>query len=359
MSDTDRARRIVESEGKVIEAAFGASGSGMGHRGYDNVPAEVSDTLAILTDACGANLVSVIFFGSRLLGTSPNPHSAADLLVVVEDYRQFYHDLGRVLPARRRASIMAVLNRILPPNIISVKDPGDLRAGAKCFIVNTLDLRRGLSAGARDHFFRGRMMQRFQIVYARSEQDADYLERQLLTARQITLDWVPLYLPVWFAVLDYCRRMMEVSYASEIRPESRARVHEVAESQRHYFRLSYGRILNDAVAAGRLVGEGDMYRLATPPKRFQRVCWKVFFQKSRMRATLRWWKYMLTFDDWLDYIAQKVERRTGLHIELTPAERRFPIILLWPKAFRVFKVMREQDAARRNEQRGNRQGGRR
>jgi hypothetical protein len=51
-------------------------------------------------------------------------------------------------------------------------------------------------------------------------------------------------------------------------------------------------------------------------------------------------KYVLTFDDWLGYVAAKVERRTGLRVELTPAERRWPLILLWPKFFRVMRARR-------------------
>jgi hypothetical protein len=55
---------------------------------------------------------------------------------------------------------------------------------------------------------------------------------------------------------------------------------------------------------------------------------------------------MLTFDDWLDYIVRKIERRSGVRIELTKSERRFPIIFLWPKALRVIRAMRNSDPAR-------------
>ena len=47
---------------------------------------------------------------------------------------------------------------------------------------------------------------------------------------------------------------------------------------------------------------------------------------------------MLTFDDWLDYIVHKTERRTGIRVELTQAERRLPFLLLWPKVFRVLRA---------------------
>ena len=62
-----------------------------------------------------------------------------------------------------------------------------------------------------------------------------------------------------------------------------------------------------------------------------------YFLRSKIRAILRWFKYVFTFDDWLDYIARKAARRTGLRIELTPLERKLPLLLLWPKVIRVLR----------------------
>jgi len=308
--------------------------------GEPEIAPQVQESLEILTDACGSNLVAVVFFGSVLVGTSPTLDSAADLFVVVENYKDFYQDLHSRLPAARRASIMAWLNRIMPPNIIYLRDPRGLRAGAKCFVINRDDFTEALSPNARDHFCRGRLIQRVQIVYARSAKDQNDIEAELEMARRVAVEWVPVYLPGRFSVLDFCLRMLEVSYAKEIRPESRARVLEVFDAQKSYFRLMYGRILDDAAAAGILRAVDGEFTLASPLEFSERWAWRVFFVKSKLRATLRWFKYMLTFDDWLDYIARKAERRTGIHLELTQAERRFPAILLWPKLFAVLGAMR-------------------
>ncbi len=309
----------------------------------EQVPPEVRDVVDLLRDACGRNLVGVIFFGSRLLGTSPGEGSAADLFVVIENYLRFYESIGSRLPTSRHSGIMAALNRALPPNIIYLNDPGGMRAGAKCFIVSEGDLAMGLSPEAKDHFFRGRLSQRVHVVYARGERDRVAMERRIEAARHLTLDWVPLYLPASFTVLEYCRRMIEVSYAGEIRPESRTRSAEVYGAQLSFFRLAYGRVLQEGARDGILAVEGDTYRLVRPPTVRQR--WRVaaFFRRSKLRATLRWFKYMLTFDDWLDYIVRKVERRSGVRIELTKAERRLPVIMLWPKAIRVIRAMRHVD----------------
>jgi hypothetical protein len=338
----DGSARDREATGAVVRP-FPRAGSAP----PDQVPPEVRDIVELLRATCGGNLVAVVFFGSRLLGTSPGEESAADLFVVVENYLHFYESIGTRLPTARHSGIMAALNRMLPPNIIYLNDPGGMRAGAKCFVVAESDLAYGLSSDSRDHFFRGRLAQRVDIVYARSDKDRTALERRIEAARRLTVDWVPIYTrQPSFGVLDYCRRMMEVSYAAEIRPEARSRVLDVFNAQQSFFRLVYGRVLQEAVRDGVLVAEGDRYRLAHGPPWRERRRWGAFFARSKARATLRWFKYMLTFDEWLDYIVRKVERRSNVRIELTKSERRFPALLLWPKAIRVIRAMRSVDAAR-------------
>jgi len=326
-------------------------------RAGGEVSPQVRDSLDILRGACGSNLQAVIFFGSVLLGTSPDGASAADLFVVVKDYLHFYRDVGSQLPAQRHLGIITSLNRVLPPNIIYLNDPAGMRAGAKCFVVSERDLMVGLSLAARDHFFRGRLSQRVETVHARSAEVRGRVEEYLAMARRLSLEWVPLYLPETFTVSDYCMRMLEVSYAGEIRPEAATRVREVYEAQRSFFRLVYGRILDDAVAGGRLARDGERYRLAEPrsPREVRR--WRRFFRRSKARATLRWFKYVLTFDDWLDYIVLKTERRTGMRVELTQAERRLPILLLWPKVFRVLRHMKHAPPGGKHGRRGESEGG--
>ena len=53
---------------------------------------------------------------------------------------------------------------------------------------------------------------------------------------------------------------------------------------------------------------------------------------------------MLTFENWLPYLVRKVERRTGMRVELTPLERRLPLIFLWPRLFRVLRNRPAEEA---------------
>lgn len=112
----------------------------------------------------------------------------------------------------------------------------------------------------------------------------------------------------------------------------------VYEAQRETLRGIYTPILEAGVAAGVLERANGKYRAAHPASTAAQLRLNAYFGISKARATTRWVKHMLTFDRWFPYIVRKVERRTGMTVEITPLERRFPFPLLLPKAFRVLRA---------------------
>jgi len=141
--------------------------------------------------------------------------------------------------------------------------------------------------------------------------------------------------------------MIEVSYAAEVRPESAGRAAAVFEAQRDFLEPAFREVLEAAERDGEVVrlprpdgAVADAWRLASPPGARERRRWQRYFRASKVRATTRWLKHVATFDDWLTYIQRKVERRTGMQVDVTPLERRLPLLLLWPKVFRVLGALR-------------------
>lgn len=303
---------------------------------------DVRASLALLHDAAGDSLHAVILFGSRLVGSSPDRHSAIDLFVIVESYRDFYAGLRASELVRRRPALLEALNHWLPPNVIALRAGGEGGPGSKCIVMSVAHFADALSARSRDHFCKGRLAQRVELIFTRDDAARAKILATLERAREETLDWVPAHLPASFSVDDFCLRMLEISYAAEIRPESRARVREVATVQREALRGIFGPLLTErGPAHGIEVHDGHFVRRARISAAARARRW-VYFRHSRQRATLRWLKYTLTYEDWLDYIVRKIHRRTGMQIELTEAERRLPLFLLWPKFFRVLGALRRQ-----------------
>lgn len=301
---------------------------------------ELERGLQRLRDAAGDSLRAVILFGSRLVGTSPGLHSATDLFVVVDRTRAFYHGLHAHGLVSRSPLVLAALNHWLPPNVVSVRIPGDRGAGFKCFVIRTDQFSSALSAGARDHFCKGRLAQHVELVFTRDAGVRVEILSLLERARVDTLSWVPALLPPRFDVDDYCLRMLRASYAAEIRPESGDRVHEVFLAEREALRLLFTPALAAHGPSHGIGSEGDQYVRRYTPSVWTRLRIALYFHHSRARATLRWLKYVITYDDWLDYIVRKIHRRTGMKVEMSAAERRMPFLLMWPKFFRVLWALR-------------------
>jgi hypothetical protein len=74
----------------------------------------------------------------------------------------------------------------------------------------------------------------------------------------------------------------------------------------------------------------------------QRRRTQTFLARSRRRGVLRWPKYMFTVDNWLQYILDKLERHQGIKVELTPLQKRFPLLFGWP----IYLRLRRQGVVR-------------
>lgn len=295
----------------------------------------------------GGTVAAVLLFGSRLVGTNPEAESAYDFVVIVDDYLPFYEALTAAGHHRRSPRVLSGLSRVLAPNVLAFFASGGEGAVAKCMILSWEDFGLSLSAESRDHFVKGRMVQRVAVLRCRDRGTRTRIEEALLQARRDVLRWAGPFVEEPFTAGDLARRMLEVSYAGEVRPESRGRVREVFEAQQSYLKTTFRDVLERAEAEGQVERTGRGWRFRNPYTGWDRALIRMYFVRSKIRATLRWLKHIVTFDDWLTYIHRKVERRTGMELEITPLERRYPLIFLWPKVFRVLSSRTREDTGAR------------
>lgn len=304
-------------------------------------PREAHELVDPLRRAAGPSLRAVLLFGSQLVRAAPDRHSAWDLVLVVDDYRAFHRHLVEAGHHRRPAWMLTLLAGVLPPSITAF-DPGAGLPLAKCAIVTEAHFVRAMGPRAPDHFLKGRMAQKVALVWACDDASRATVLGALDAARRDVLRWAGPFLEgsaVGFTAETLARRMLEVSYAGEVRPERGDRVRQVFEVQRDFLSRAYHAVLVDGVERGVVESAGDeRFRLVDPPDPGRRRALGRYFLRSKVRATLRWAKHVLTFNDWLTYIQRKAERRTGLTIEITNWERRLPFLLLWPKAVRVLRA---------------------
>ncbi len=299
------------------------------------VGAEAVRLAAFLARAFGPATVALLHYGSHAQSAATGPDSAWDFFVVVDDYRAAYRALAAARPGGFPAGRAAFLNRILPPNVIAVTAPAaDGGRTAKCCVLSAADLARACSPRPRDHFVRARLFQQTHLVHARDGDARARVTDAVASARRGTFAWGRPFLPPRFDARAYARTLLAVSYAGEIRPEAAQHVDVLVDAQAPVLLPSFEALLASRVAAGELAAAGDGYRDLRPPGAPARAFARAWFGWSKARATLRWLKYVALYDDWLDYVVRKVERRSGERIELSARERRWPLLFLWPRVLR-------------------------
>lgn len=306
----------------------------------------LDDLASALVEAGGGQVSAILLYGSHLQASSPDRWSAYDFVVLVEAYGPFYRALRSKGFLKRAAWVVTGLSHVLPPNLIAF-DPGRSdQALAKCAVFKDSHFRRALSVHAPDHFLKGRAAQRVALVWAKAPEVQDWVRKGLAEARGDIPRWVRPYLRKGFDERTFAETMLRVSYRAEIRPEHPDRVRQVFLAQEPVLMEVARRSLATAEETGLVRREGKGYRYVDPPGPLARMGRSTYFVWSKVRATARWAKYIFTFDGWLDYIVRKLERRAGMKMELSHRERRWPLLFLWPKVFKVLRVLRRADPAR-------------
>ncbi|MBK5187202.1 MAG: hypothetical protein JJD97_03095 [Gemmatimonadaceae bacterium] len=307
--------------------------------GLDNAPGPDAIALAaMLARSFGDGTVAIIHYGSHAQHSDARRESAFDFFVIVDRYRDAYESLARTVGTSYTPRTAAALNHILPPNVIAVTDVSHVPPlAAKCAVLSLKDLRRECSTNARDHFVRGRLFQYVQLAWTRDPESERAVTDAIIDARVGSFAWGLPSLPPTFDAEHYFRALLERSFSGEIRPERGGRIDALLGAQREVVLRVYDALLQQLADETILAKRGNVYQLTKPARSLQSLRTGLYFRSSKMRATARWMKYVVLYDDWLDYVVRKVARRSGVTIELTARERRWPLIFLWPKAIQYLR----------------------
>jgi hypothetical protein len=269
-----------------------------------------------------------------------NAASAYDLLLISDKPGEFYRCLHAAGLLRRSPRLLSLLDPILAPTQIRLASDSFV---VKASVVSIAAAERGASARRRDQFLAGRLFQDVRLVWARDSAWTERTQAAIASARRVTLDWVSPDLPKQFDSDAYVRQLFRTSFRFEVRPEARGRADTLFAAQSDRLVPIFEDVLQSLVSEGRLTrSPKGTFSLTAPVPAMARLRRRLFLEWSRVRATARWPKHAVTFDGWLDYIVKKAERHSGETITLSPLERRFPFLLLWPRALRFLSRQRKK-----------------
>lgn len=259
----------------------------------------------------GPRAQAVLFYGS-CRRSNDDESGIVDLYVLVDDYRAAY---GSLLPA--------IANRLLAPNVYYLEVPFAGRTvRAKYAVVSLEHFERGTARWFHSYLW-GRFAQPCGLLYAADEN----IERRVVMALgQAVATFARRTLPRLPAEFDaetLWTQGLLLSYSAELRPERPDRIRaRYAESSAEFEAVTQG------VAAGdnwELTPAG-LYR--NPSTRRDRSiapwAWAARRAQGKLLSVLRLLKASSTFDGGIAYIAWKIERHSGVRVEVTPFMRRFP-----------------------------------
>lgn len=286
-----------------------------------SIPAMPTELLPLtdqLQQRFGAALDAILLYGSSLRESTPG-EGVIDFYVLVDDYCRAYDE-----------KVLRYLNIWLAPNVFFLEVPAPNGGGmlrAKYAVISTAHFEK-----AAGHWFHpyiwARFAQPFELLFGRDETIVRRIRivqaRAIIRFLETTLPMLP---AGQVTVEQIWASGLRLTYASELRAERQSRSNLLMEINLPVYRRLTAAALPALNPVLTLNAERQYVVSVKPAQKFRaRVNWRLRRWQGRVLSILRLSKATLTFRDCLDYAAWKIERHTGVRVEITPMLRRHPVL---------------------------------
>ncbi|MCA9470898.1 MAG: hypothetical protein MRJ96_00025 [Nitrospirales bacterium] len=284
-----------------------------------DVPDEVHAVCEELLKRSSQRIQAILFYGS-CLRSGYNDEGILDLYLIVDHYRPFFH-----------RPLLALANQVLPPNVFYIEVAfRDRIVRAKYAILSLQQFQRSTSTQWFHSYFWARFAQPTKVLYTANPDIAAHVYDALARSIMTFFTRVVPQLPERFNAFDLWEQGLSLTYQCELRTERSGRVAHILEADREYYQQTAH------VALGHLpfpiatakTAQPALYQTELPP--FQRMMnsssWALRRYQGKLLSILRLIKGLFTFQGGVDYILWKIERHSGVSIELTPRQRQHPLL---------------------------------
>jgi len=278
----------------------------------------------------GDNLLLVIFYGSCVSKLTRKETSYPDFYVVVKNYRDALRKF------KNKRLLYFLLCKILPPTVFFLKIERNGKSyHCKFNLISKNHLALYTSSKAPDMYIFGRLGKRIALPYFSSEKEVDDLILFHHNSLRMNAEMALHFLPLRFELDEFIKKALSMSYLGDYRIERDTKIEELFEAEKHFYRRVYSLILDEiGTEKGIVKNSGEFYeRISSLESEKIRI--EKFLKKSKRRSVYRWPKGILTVGNYVDYLLSKVERAKGIKIELTPLERKYPLIFGWKHFFKI------------------------
>lgn len=275
--------------------------------------------------------VSAVFFYGSCLRRSYVAGGVLDFYAVVDSYRSAY-----------RSHLLALSNSLLPPNVYYVELPyeGDtLRM--KYNVISREDFAAACRPESLHPIIWARFCQPAAVPYARDDEVRASLAADCAEAAVTMVSRMLALHPESATVEQLWQAGFGTTYTTEMRvetPETIRSVYEAApERYARVSALAVEVLARRGLVQGRIDGAQVQVRMGEPARRSIVSSWKRRLPVAKALYVVRLVKSALTFGDWLPYALWKLQRHSGVRIEVTERQRRHPLIFGWPVIFQLIR----------------------
>ena len=282
------------------------------------IPASIQAAGNFLATKYGQAVQGILLYGSCLrAGTDQD--GLVDCYVIVDQYASVYP-----------SAWLALLNRWLPPNVFygEVNLEGRI-VRMKYAVLSLEDFERSVTPKWFHSYFWGRFAQPTAVMACPSQAMSQRIILGLGRAVLTFLGNVVPRMPQQFSAKDAWSIGLALSYGAELRAESKGRIATLWDSNRAYYeQVAHATFLAHFPKIKVMQRDGiTMYEreYSRWDHTMNRIAWTVRKVQGKVLSILRLMKAAFTFQGGADYLIWKIERHSGVKIELTPAQRRHPI----------------------------------
>lgn len=299
------------------------------HASRDVSPA-VSLLMQELFCRYGTAVQGIVFYGS-CLHADGDLDGLFDLYVLVDGY----------LSANRNL-LLASLNKVLPPNVFYLESLLDgKRVRAKYALLSLADLRKGTSRRWFHSYLWARFCQPTTVVYARDDKVATEIHTAFAQAVITFISRVLPLLPPQWTIRNLWQEGLRMTYRAEFRPERPDRLARLFDASADYFEDVTLKALDSLpfrITSTNNQG-ATLYSASidNSVRFFSRITWAVRILQGKILSVLRLMKGALTFEGGVEYIVWKIERHSGVTVEVSPFLQRHPILALCFLSYRLYR----------------------
>ena len=279
--------------------------------------AAVDAAVAAIRSRHGESVAAILFYGSCLRDRC-DVDRLLDFYVLTDRYRDFHG-----------TSLLAVLNRVLPPNVYYLELPFEGRTvRAKYAVLSLPALRRQTARKAFLPTLWARFAQPCALPFAR-DAAAFARVRDALASSVVTMlaETAPLLTgpatlrQLWVGAFA-------ATYRTELRPERSNRPEQLyAAAPDRYDALARTVLGNGLIPDCALAPDGTVRTMVPAARRrWFAVRWALRRMAGRTVHVARLIKATLTFTDGLDYALWKIGTHSGVTLKPTPWQRRHPLL---------------------------------